>query len=425
MIAVVADDYTGGTDVAAELQRNGLRTLLYFGVPPDGAEMADHDAVVVALKTRTTPRQEAVERSIAAVEWMRARGEERFYFKFCSTFDSTRAGNIGPVLDALCDALGVPSVLLTPSSPEHHRTQYRGHLFVDDVLLSESHMRDHPLTPMHDSYLPRVLQQQTRRRVGLIPHEVVQAGSDAVRSALAEAEGAGDRYVLADAIDSRSLDTLGRAVVSCRLSAGAAGLAGGLARALAEESPGRAPGVRGLGSVAPPDSRTVVLSSSCSTHTLEQNQRMIESGRPAHKLDVLVHQDSGILTQAALDWFDAQSADKAPLIYSSVGPAELAEVQRQVGRDHAAAIIEQTMGAAASALADRGVRRFVVAGGETSGAVVAALGIAGGLVGREAARGVPWIHALGGSGVAVLLKSGAFGDPDFLVHASQTSPHLD
>ncbi|MEV4898893.1 four-carbon acid sugar kinase family protein, partial [Nonomuraea sp. NPDC055795] len=205
MIGAIADDVTGATDVAVALHRHGLRTLLFFDTPAAEAALPPHDAVVIALKTRTAPRAQAVARSLAALDWLRAHGVGQVYFKYCSTFDSTPDGNIGPVLDALADALDAPLVAMTPSSPEHGRTQYLGHLFVGERLLSESHMRDHPLTPMTDSYLPRVLEAQSAHRAGVVPLETVRGGPAAIGRRLAHLRREGVRYALVDAVEDGDL----------------------------------------------------------------------------------------------------------------------------------------------------------------------------------------------------------------------------
>ncbi|NJP89349.1 four-carbon acid sugar kinase family protein [Nonomuraea sp. FMUSA5-5] len=411
MIGAIADDFTGATDVAVALRRRGLRTLLYFGLPPQGAQPPEHDAVVIALKTRTVHKADAVARSLRALRWLRAHGAaEQVYFKYCSTFDSTPEGNIGPVLDALADALEAPIVPMTPSSPEHGRTQYNGYLFVGDVLLGESHMRHHPLTPMTDSYLPRLLEAQSAYRSGVVtlPHVRGQA----VERRLAELREQGVRYAFVDALAEEDLMTAGRALVRAPLVAGAAGLAGGLAAARA--------GAAGQEETAAPEPSgpAAVLAGSCSSRTLEQVQVMIEAGRPAHRLDALTDQDADSLARRALAWYDALDAsDGAPLIYSSLEPAKLRRVQQALGAERSAALLESAIGRIARGLVERGVTRLVTAGGETSGAVVSALGVPGGVIGAEAARGVPWIFVP--SGPALLLKSGNFGDPGLLLEATR------
>ncbi|MGW1975691.1 3-oxo-tetronate kinase [Streptomyces sp. NPDC001889] len=438
-LGVIADDFTGATDVAVALRRAGLRTLLFFGVPDGtggqgqghggpGGRLPEHEALVVALKSRMTPAAAAVASSTAALEWLRGQGAGQIYFKFCSTFDSTPRGNIGPVLDRLAEATGAGPVLVTPSSPEHLRTQYHGCLFVDGVLLAESPMRDHPVTPMTDSYLPRLLRAQTRERVDLIGLRTVREGPAAVRAARERAGARGARYILADGIDESDLRTLGRAALGTPLVAGAAGLAAGLAHAYAEERAARPPGAersaagdaREAGTVPrTPEGPAAVLAGSCSRRTLEQLSALIDAGRPRYYLDAVATPDPLALADAALAWYDAlPPGGGAPVLHSSVAPGKLREVQRELGVERSAAVLEHATGLIAAGLAGRGVRRLVAAGGETSGAVVAALGVTGAHVGTEAARGVPWIHPLGGRPPALLLKSGNFGDPGLLLDAS-------
>ncbi|WP_232666780.1 3-oxo-tetronate kinase [Pseudonocardia sp. TRM90224] len=409
MIGAIADDVTGATDVAVAMRREGLRTLLVFGVPSKPAP-AGHDAVVVALKSRTIPAADAVEQSCRALGWLQEHGAESTYFKFCSTFDSTPAGNIGPVLDALADEMAAPTVVLTPSSPEHARTQYLGHLFVGDVLISDSHMRHHPLTPMTDPVLARVLQRQTERPVGLIPHAVVRAGRTEIRAAAAAAR---EHYLLVDAVSDADLREIGAAVAEFPLVAGASGLAAGLAAARRVTGVGAADDPVGAAPAA-------VLAGSCSARTLEQVEAMRAAGRPTHLLDVVAEPDAGRLAARALDWFDGLGGlgGPAPLVYSSVPPARLAAIQAALGAQRAADLIEQAMGEIAAGLVARGVRRIVAAGGETSGAVVAALGVEAVEIGPEAARGVPWIYPTSGDPLALLLKSGNFGEADLLVRAT-------
>ncbi|NBF00030.1 four-carbon acid sugar kinase family protein [Nonomuraea sp. KC401] len=409
MIGAIADDFTGATDVAVALRRRGIRTVLFFGLPPESAGPPEHDAVVIALKTRTAPRADAVAQSTAALGRLRSRGVRQVYVKYCSTFDSTAEGNIGPVLDALAEAMDVPVVAMTPSSPEHGRTQYNGYLFVGDVLLGESHMRHHPLTPMTDSFLPRLLERQSAHRAGVVTLAQVRAG--AIGRRLAELRAEGVRYALVDAVDDADLVTAGRALVDAPLVAGAAGLAGGLAAAHARTGREDAPAPAPQGAAA-------VLAGSCSARTLEQVSAMIEAGRPAYRLDVLADQDPESLARDALAWYDTlDAAAGAPLVHASAEPAALRRVQEALGVERSAAIVESAIGRVAQGLVERGVTRVISAGGETSGAVVNALGVLGGVIGAEAARGVPWIHT--SSGLALLLKSGNFGEPGLLVKASR------
>lgn len=417
IIGAIADDVTGGTDVAVAFRRQGLRTALFFGVPPQAADLAETDAVVVALKTRTVPAATAVDEALSAARWLRENGAPQLYFKYCSTFDSTPAGNIGPVLDSLTDLVGAGRVVQTPSSPEHGRTQYSGTLFVHGVLLQESPMRNHPLTPMRDSYLPRLMDQQARHTSAIIPLTAISEGTEAVSNVIRKLNRDA-HYLFADAITDSDLLTVARSIKRDALIAGGAGLAGALGAAHVEElAPSSS---RTLSPGLSSDARSAVLAGSCSHRTLEQVGQMLSQGRPAHRLDALQTPDATALADQALQWVDALPSDApAPMVYSSLPPTQLHKVQEALGVQESADILESAIGQVAAGLAARGFTRFVAAGGETSGAIVASLGIQGGIVGSEAARGVPWIHTT--NGMDVLLKSGNFGEPDLLVRASEAS----
>ncbi|WP_026930053.1 3-oxo-tetronate kinase [Glycomyces tenuis] len=411
MIGTIADDMTGGTDAAVAFHRQGLRTGVYFDTPPPGGVDAALDAAVIALKTRTIPAADAVAQSLAAAERLREAGASRLYFKYCSTFDSTAEGNIGPVFDALAAFTGTDAVVTTPSSPEHGRTAYQGHLFVHDRPLAESPMRDHPLTPMRDSSLVRLMDAQTAAgAAAVLPHRIVRDGAEALAARIAEAR-TGHRYLFPDAITDDDLLVIARAIADEPLSGGGAGLAGALARIVAERG-----GPRTAAPERPPGGTAVVLAGSCSRRTLEQVDLMRRAGRPAHRLDAAATPDPHALAEHALAWYDALDPGRAPLIYSSLPPAELAAVQRALGTERSAEILEAATARIARGLRRRGVTRFVCAGGETSGAIVAALAVGGGVIGAEAARGVPWIRT--GQGLDLLLKSGNFGEPDLLLTAS-------
>ncbi|MFJ4222948.1 3-oxo-tetronate kinase [Microbacterium sp. NPDC089695] len=413
MIGIIADDVTGGTDVAVACRRQGLRTGIVFGIPRADAIDVSWDVAVVALKTRTVPAADAVAQSLAAAEALRAAGATQLYLKYCSTFDSTAEGNIGPVLDALAALVGAERVVTTPSSPEHGRTVEAGQLFVHGTPLAESPMRDHPLTPMRDSDLVRLLDRQLSAPASAtIPLDVVRQGTGALTDAMPALEP-GIRYVLPDAVTDDDLVTVARASAGDALWGGAAGFAGALARVIAEQRGGD------VATAAPPTAtgRAVVLAGSCSRRTLEQIDAMLDAGRAAFRLDALREQDPERLAAEALSWYDALDHDAAPLVYASLPPEQLHQVQEQLGVAESAAILEGALSLVARGLRERGVDRFVTAGGETSGAVVAALGVDAGEIGAEAARGVPWIHSA--DGIRLLLKSGNFGDVDLLLCASE------
>jgi uncharacterized protein YgbK (DUF1537 family) len=407
-IGCIADDFTGGSDVAAALRRAGLGVALLFDVPAVGAELPQCDAVVIALKTRTIPRNEAVRQSMEALAWLVANEVDKVYFKYCSTFDSTDEGNIGPVTDAMLRGLQQTSTVICPASPEHGRTMYRGHLFVHDQLLSESSMRHHPLTPMTDSDIVAVLSRQTEGAVGLLALPAVREGADATRSALKELETAGVRHVVTDATSESDLRVLAEATASLRLLTGGAGLAGALGTLIASEADTTVP-VTSL-----PDGPAVVLAGSCSAATLAQVAAAAEV-MPTYRLDPSATPDPGQMLRDATDWLIEHLDRGRVLIYSSAGPEDRERARAAMGPD-TADHLERTLGNLARTAVDQGARRVVVAGGETSGAVVQALGVRSVMVDREADHGVPW--CITGGGVALLLKSGNFGSEDLLVRAA-------
>jgi uncharacterized protein YgbK (DUF1537 family) len=384
-LGCIADDLTGATDLGVTLAREGLSVLQVNGVPDADLDLPHADAVVVALKSRTNPPAEAVAWSLASLAWLTGRKAERIYFKYCSTFDSTPRGNIGPVADALLEALGERFTVATPAYPRNGRTVYKGNLYVGDVPLAESGMKDHPLTPMRDSNLVRVLGTQTRRRVSLVPCEIMDSGAAAVREKLKGLEG----YAVLDAVRDEHLVAAGEACRDLKLATGGAGLAMGIARALDRSSrhPAALPRLGGP---------AVVLAGSCSEATLGQ----LEAYRaPAYKIS-----PDQPDPQAATAWA-LRHLGSTPLIYASAPPAGIV-----AGRG---AAIEEAFRAIARGLAGNGVRKFVVAGGETSGAVVEALGVRALAIGPEIDPGVPWTAAVGGEPYLLALKSGNFGSRDF------------
>ncbi|MGI5499856.1 3-oxo-tetronate kinase [Lentzea sp. CA-135723] len=403
VLGCIADDHTGGSDVAAALRRAGLRTVLRFGVPSSATVVPDCDAIVVALKTRALPVDEAVEQSTAARRWLASQGVERFYVKYCSTFDSTDEGNIGPVVDALAgDAL----TLICPATPEHGRTTYSGHLFVNGVLLSESPMRHHPLTPMTDSNLVRVLSRQTPHPVGLLPLDVIRGGS--VRDHLDSLADNGIRHVVVDATEDGDLLTVARATAHLPVVTGGAGLAGAIGRTTTTSRPDETTPL--------PSGPTVVLAGSCSTATLAQLEQAI-SRFPAYRLDPAATADPEELALKAFAWLDEHFGDGPVVLYSSANPEQREQARAAMG-PRTSEILERVIGRLAERAVKLGARRVVVAGGETSGAVTTALGVDQVLVGKEADRGVPWCVTTGDDPIALLLKSGNFGRPDLLVRAA-------
>lgn len=412
ILGVIADDFTGASDVASMLVRAGLRTVQVIGVPDGPAPAAD--AVVVALKSRTCPPQQAVQESLAALEWLRAGGARQFYFKYCSTFDSTAEGNIGPVAEALMQALGTDFTIACPAFPENGRTVFRGHLFVGDQLLSDSGMRHHPLTPMSDANLVSVLQAQVSSKVGLARYDMVARGADALRARFAELRGQGIRFAVVDAIDNEDLRTIAVACAELPLLTAGSGVALGLPEVYAAQGwvtpDAHAAALPAVGGHA------AVLSGSCSQATNGQVQHWIDAGRPALRIDPRELAAGQPLTERAIAWVLAQ--DESALVYATSQPDEVRAIQAELGVERAGQLVEQCLAQIAHGLAENGVRRLVVAGGETSGAVVQALGVTQLRIGAPIDPGVPWTQ-VDGRPLLLALKSGNFGTLDFFSKALQ------
>ena len=421
-LGCIADDYTGASDLANTLTRCGLRTVQTIGVPAADLTLPEVDAVVVSLKSRSIEANMAVTRSRAAENWLRERGADHVLFKICSTFDSTDAGNIGPVMDALRADCGEAIVLVTPAFPETGRTLYMGNLFVGSVLLNESPLKDHPLNPMRDSNLVRVLARQSQTKIGLVELSVVSRGPDAVRTKLAELAGKGVGAVIIDAVFDRDLETIGVVASGHRLSVGASGIGLGLARALVATGRVEANALAATAE-APISGPAACLAGSCSQATLQQVANA-ERIMPVFHLDSEKAIAGKTEAKRALGWANEHLGQGPILIASSAAPDQVAALQARHGRDAAGHAIEQTMADIAEGLVKSGVRRLVVAGGETSGAVVDRLGIPGFLVGAEIAAGVPVLRAVGAkTGDMVLaLKSGNFGGPEFFSDALKLMP---
>jgi uncharacterized protein YgbK (DUF1537 family) len=420
-IGCIADDYTGGTDVAAGLRRAGLRVALVFGVPTSGQSLPPCDAAVVAMKFRTTLVEKASEDVAAAYDWLRSQGVQRFYYKYCSTFDSTPEGNIGPITDLLLRLTGMRTSVICLSSPVHDRTVYQGHLFVGDRLLSESPLLRHPLTPMTDPDLVRFLARQTAGRVGLVSWAEVARGPSAVREAVDLLARSGVRHVVTDAISGGDLRTVVLAMRDRSLLTGGAGLAEAWAELVHARRCNGANAPDGDASSAPGAARderstpvedlceggTLVLAGSCSAATLAQVSEA-KVAFPSHRLDPVRIPNPAQMLQEALAWLQAQPSGRPRLIYASARQAEREAAVAAMG-SRTAEHLEQVLGALAVYAAAEGTRRFVVAGGETSGAVVSALGIQQVLVEDEFEVGVPWCTTEGRRPMRLLLKSGNFG----------------
>lgn len=425
ILGVIADDHTGATDVASMLVRSGLRTVQIIGVPSASTDAGDVDAVVIALKSRTIPPPEAIEQSLAALRWLQQRGVQRFYFKYCSTFDSTSHGNIGPVADALMHALGTHYSIACPAFPENQRTIFKGHLFVGDVLLSDSGMRNHPLTPMTDANLLRVLQAQSRCKVGLLSHLQVAKGAvslkQVVEQKITEAQKETPGVIdIADAITNDDLMVLGHALADVPLVTAGSGLALGLAAAYIDR--GLVKADAHAAQLPAAGGKAVVISGSCSVATNAQVKHWIASSKPAMKIDAREIAGSQPVVQQVLDWHAQQK--ETCLIYATSPPEEVAALQKEFGANSLGEQIEHCFAEIAQGLIAQQVRRFVVAGGETSGAVVNALGVQSLKIGETIDPGVPWTAGQVGkplldtaAPVLLALKSGNFGTDDFFAKA--------
>lgn len=416
LLGCIADDFTGGTDLAGMLVKYGMRTVQMIGVPT-GRLPDDVDAVVIALKSRTNPVGEAIEESLAALRYLQSVQCRQFYFKYCSTFDSTPAGNIGPVAEALMDALATGFTIACPAFPANQRTIYKGYLFVGDVPLNESSMRHHPLTPMTDANLVRVLQAQTRRKVGLVEYATMSQGSDAIARRFADLRRDGYGFAVVDALSNNDLVELGVACAELPLVTAGSGVALGLPQ-----------NFRRLGLLAdtlvadtlpPVGGHRAVIAGSCSAATQGQVAAMRQH-HPAFKVEPAELASGRNVVTAALDWAESRIGNEPVLVYATADPEEVKVAQAALGVDEAGALVEKALAAIAQGLVERGVGRLIVAGGEISGAVVKALGVRGLRIGPEIDPGVPWTVALQDAGrnpLALALKSGNFGTLDFFLKA--------
>lgn len=417
-LGAIADDFTGATDLANTLVKEGMRVVQVIGVPAAELDFGDTDAVVVALKSRTAPVAEAVTESLQALAWLQAQGAGQILFKYCSTFDSTPDGNIGPVADALRKALETDFALICPAFPANGRTIYNGVLFVGDLPLAESPMKDHPLTPMHDSNLMRLMEAQSKGRMGLIPLPVVRRGADAILARIAELKSQGVSYGVIDALDETDLRTIGRAAAGHALITGGSGVALGLpdnyrdTQQIKTQHDAAMPTIQG---------RAIVLAGSCSTATRAQLE-LAKSQWPCSKVDIdrIAAGDDVVGELAA--WAIAQPHSTPVVIYGSADPQEVKAIQTKYGVEQSGKMMEDTLGALALRLSNAGFHRLVVAGGETSGAVVSALDVKLLQIGPEIAPGVPWTQTLGTQPLALALKSGNFGKPTFFEDALKALP---
>lgn len=416
LLGVIADDFTGASDIANTLAKGfdsngGLKTSQYLGVPNFPAN-PDIEAGVVSLKSRSVPADEAVALSLKALSWLKSQGCRQFVFKYCSTFDSTPDGNIGPVAEALAEALGAAGVVACPCFPMLGRTVYHGHLFVNGRLLNESGMEKHPLNPMSDPDIRRWLSRQCRAPVGLVPWTTVSRGANAVREALDDAAHRGETLVIVDALTNDDLVTLSEACREAVLVTGGSGIALGLPRNFIEA--GEAVGGRvQFGGIGGPEA---ILAGSCSRATLQQIDVHKRTHHPALTLDIEAVMSNQVNPADVVE-FVFSNAGRGPLVYSSDSPDRVLAAQNKYGRDEIASALDVLFAQIATELVRRGVTRLVVAGGETAGAVASALDLHEVTIGPEIDPGVPVLFTRTSAPLALALKSGNFGDSTFFSRA--------
>ena len=411
LLGCIADDFTGASDLANNLVRAGMRVVQTIGVPTAPVS-ADVNAVVVALKSRTTAAPEAIAQSLAALRWLQNQGAQQIYFKYCSTFDSTAKGNIGPVTEALMDALGTDFTIATPAFPDNQRTVFKGYLFAGDTLLNESGMQHHPLTPMADANLVRVLQAQTRRSVGLIDYTVVAKGAEAITERIQTLRATGVGIAIVDAISNDDLVRLGPALRGLPLVTAGSGVAMGLPQNFGIKPSAQA------SVLSKASGLQAVVSGSCSLATNAQVLAFMAAGLQALSIDPLRIASGIDVVTEALAWAAPLLQNGPVLVYTTAHSDTLQAVQRQLGADAAGALVERTLAAIAKGLVARGVGQLIVAGGETSGACVQALGITQLQIGPQITPGVPWCQAWANdTALHISLKSGNFGGPDFFKDA--------
>ena len=406
LLGCIADDFTGASDLANTLAREGMSTTQFIGTPDDQVN-CDCDAAVVALKSRSIAAEDAIEQSISALRWLKAQGAEQFVFKYCSTFDSTPAGNIGPVAEALAAELDTSAVVVCPAFPTTGRTVYQGHLFVFDKLLNESGLQNHPLNPMTDADIRRWLANQSQQAPGHIDHATVVQGNVAIRAALENAAQSGNTLVVVDAVTDNDLREIGTACTNAKLVTGGSGIALGLPQNFRDQGLLNAAG----NNFMPQQSAAVILCGSCSVATRKQIDNYEGPHFPVDVPSLM----AGTITAASVA--GQLPTDVASLVYSSAEPEAINQLQSEFPTETLAQTIESFFGELAIAMIDRGVKRIVVAGGETSGAVISALNLNAFNIGPEIDPGVPALSTINAPHLAVALKSGNFGSEQFFSKA--------
>lgn len=411
ILGCIGDDFTGSSDLANTLAKGGMHVVQYSGVPSIPAD-TNIDAGVVALKSRTAPVAEAVEQSLRALEWLRTQGCQQFFFKYCSTFDSTPEGNIGPVADALAEALGATRVVVCPAFPAAGRTIYQGHLFVNSQLLNESGMQQHPLTPMTDPDLRRWLSLQSKNKVGHIGFDIVSQGSRAIRTALDKQAQAGNLYAVVDALEDKHLYEIGAAAEGLPLITGGSGVALGLPELYRKSNQISSQTYQWVGN----QGAAVAISGSCSETTRRQVAHHSKN-YPSLKIDPADVMAGEVTAEQVADFLISHIGN-LPIAYSSAEPQSVKQAQAQFGREELAKTLEALLADTAKHVVAKGVSRLITAGGESSGAIVEGLDIEAMEIGPEIDPGVPAMKVQGRN-LVLVLKSGNFGGLDFFEKAAR------
>jgi uncharacterized protein YgbK (DUF1537 family) len=408
LLGCIGDDFTGSSDLAKTLSKQGMKTVQYTGVPYEPAA-EDVEAGVVALKSRSIDPDEAVRQSLLALAWLKEQGCEQIFFKYCSTFDSTSQGNIGPVIDALAQALEAHKVIVCPAFPGTGRSIYQGHLFVKDVLLNESGMQNHPLTPMTDPDIRRWLAKQTRNKVGHVAADSVLSGAQKIKDALQTQHDSGKRLIVVDALTDADLLEIGIAAEDLPLITGGSGVALGLPANFSKKGKIAVKQASWHGE----SGKCVVLSGSCSNATRAQVALHSETN-PFFEIDASQVINGQLDASTVVQW--ALNTQGIPLIFSSADPDAVTKIQERFGREQSAAALEDFFAELARQFVQSGVTKILTAGVETSGAVVEGLKLSTLEIGPQIDPGVPALRA--GESLVIALKSGNFGAPDYFVKAA-------
>ena len=416
-LGIIGDDFTGSSDIANNLKKSGMQVSMYAGVPnllPEETKKEQTDAAVIALKTRTAPIEDAIRESLEALSWLKDCGCEQFIFKYCSTFDSTKEGNIGPVTDAIMEKLNTDFTIACPSFPDAGRTVYFGHMFVNGKPLNESGMENHPLTPMTDHNLVRWLGYQTKNNVGLVDSQTISEGENSVKDKRENLKKNGYKYAIIDTIKNDDFDIICNAVKNLPLLTGGSGIALGLPKIYKD---------RGLLSasnfqIPENNSNAIILSGSCSITTINQINIYKENNPSFYISPDEVINDKDLI-EKVLSWIK-DNETQSPLVYSSSDIKSVSEKQKQYGQELLANKFEKFFELLSKKLVKDNFGTFISAGGETSGAVIKGLGIQELKIGKEISHGVPALwspESNGNKPVSVTLKSGNFGQDDFFTRA--------